>query len=211
MTIAIDGNGFITPLTNIIPSIIPAGQFAHFMLPAAPVGWIVGDGSTIGSPASGATRANIDTQALFLAWWAYTDAQLPILTSTGSASTRGASALADWNANKRLTVFDVRDRVPRVAGTSFVNGTKYATTTQDHNHRTSMGSDSGAAYSWLNGSNNPVFGSDVISGAAAYVISTGGFSASTNVRIAWTEGIRSGSLAGESAPNTIAMLGCFKL
>lgn len=101
------------------------GDFKFVMRAAAPTGWIVGNGSTIGNVGSGATRANVDTLALFTAWWAeYTDAQLPILTSAGGASTRGASAAADWAALKRLTVFDVQDRVPRASGSVQGNGLK---------------------------------------------------------------------------------------
>lgn len=105
------------------------GEFKFFALGSAPTGWVAGNGGTIGSAASGATRANADTQTLFNAWWAaYSDAQLPILTSAGGASTRGASAAADWAANKRLTVFDVRERFIRNAGAASINGTKYAAT-----------------------------------------------------------------------------------
>jgi hypothetical protein len=105
------------------------GELKPFARAAAPAGWVAGDGSTIGNAGSGATRANVDTLSLFTAWWTdYTDAQLPILTSAGGASTRGASAAADWAALKRLTVFDVRERFIRMAGPTSINGTKYAAT-----------------------------------------------------------------------------------
>lgn len=80
---------------------------------AAPAGWVYASGRTIGSAASGATeRANADTFDLFsLLWTNYSDALLPIFDSGGSPSTRGASALADFNANKRLTLIDKRGRV----------------------------------------------------------------------------------------------------
>lgn len=59
---------------------------------------------TIGSATSGATaRANADTSALFtLLWGALANTDLPIQDNTGAASTRGASAAADFAANKRL-------------------------------------------------------------------------------------------------------------
>lgn len=59
---------------------------------------------TIGSATSGATaRANADTSALFtLLWGALANTDLPIQDSTGAPSTRGASAAADFAANKRL-------------------------------------------------------------------------------------------------------------
>lgn len=105
------------------------GEFKFIMRKTAPAGWIIGNGQTIGAPGSGATRANVDTLALFTLWWTdYTDAQLPIQTSAGGASTRGATVAADWAAGKRLTVFDMTDdRFPVGAnGAGTINGTKYA-------------------------------------------------------------------------------------
>lgn len=72
----------------------------------APPGWLLIDGKTIGSASSGATsRANADTFALFEQVWAFPATSVPIYTSTGAASTRGASAAADFAANKRLPLF----------------------------------------------------------------------------------------------------------
>lgn len=75
-----------------------------FARKTAPVGWLKANGQTIGSASSGATaRANDDTLALYtILWDDWAQADLPIQTSTGSASTRGASAAADFAANKRL-------------------------------------------------------------------------------------------------------------
>lgn len=119
--ITVDAIGNLSSNTGALAT---TGDFKFVMLPAAPAGWIAGNGGTIGNVGSGATLASVTTQALFLAWWSYTDAQLPIYTSTGTLSARGASAAADWAANKRLTVFDVRDRVARAAGTIQPNGTR---------------------------------------------------------------------------------------
>jgi hypothetical protein len=67
-------------------------------------GFVRLNGRTIGSATSGATeRANSDTQPLFQYLWA-TDPNLVV--STG----RGASANADWVANKQITLPDFRDR-----------------------------------------------------------------------------------------------------
>lgn len=70
-------------------------------------GWVKMNGLTIGSAASGATgRANADTQALFIYEWTNCpNAHCPV--STG----RGASGLADFNANKTLQVPDCRARI----------------------------------------------------------------------------------------------------
>lgn len=68
-------------------------------------GFVRANGRTVGSATSGATeRANTDTQALFLHLW-NEDANLSV--STG----RGASAAADWAANKTIALPDLRGRV----------------------------------------------------------------------------------------------------
>lgn len=67
-------------------------------------GFVRANGRTIGSATSGATeRANADTQALFEYLWT---ADTTLTVSTG----RGASANADWVANKTLTLPDARGR-----------------------------------------------------------------------------------------------------
>jgi len=93
---------------------VPTGTVAQFMRSTAPTGWVKLNASTIGSASSGATRANADTEALFtLLWTELTDTTAPMLTSAGAGSTRGASAAADWAANKRLTLPDMRGEFPR--------------------------------------------------------------------------------------------------
>ncbi|MDX2077008.1 MAG: hypothetical protein SFZ02_11290 [bacterium] len=78
--------------------------------------WLRCDGRTIGSASSGATaRANADMLTLYTHLWELTtNATLVIQDSSGVASTRGANALSDFNANKRLPLLDLRGRV--VAG-----------------------------------------------------------------------------------------------
>jgi hypothetical protein len=72
-------------------------------------GWVILNGQTIGSAASGASqRANADTQNLFVYLW----------TNCASVSANnhcpvvgglGATALADYQANKVITLPDMRD------------------------------------------------------------------------------------------------------
>ena len=74
-------------------------MFAHTT--SAMVGFVRLNAKTIGSATSGATeRANLDTQALFLYLWPD--------TSLTVSSGRGASAAADWAANKQLSLPDWR-------------------------------------------------------------------------------------------------------
>jgi hypothetical protein len=71
-------------------------------------GWVRANARTIGSAVSGASeRANADCQALFeYLWSTFSDAICPVVGG------RGASANADWQANKQITTIDMRGRVP---------------------------------------------------------------------------------------------------
>lgn len=91
------------------------GKIVSFMRSTAPDGYIKANALTIGSGASGATnRANADTWPLFLLFWTeFDNTLLHIQDSTGTPTTRGASAAADWAANKRLPVFDLRGKFGR--------------------------------------------------------------------------------------------------
>ena len=98
-----------------LDTVASTGDFKQRAAATFPAGWVRADTGTIGSSGSGATRANSDTQALFTLWWTdFTDAQVPIQTSGGAASTRGASASADFTANKRMTVPVVADVSPLI-------------------------------------------------------------------------------------------------
>lgn len=73
-------------------------------------GWVRINGLTIGSATSGATeRANADTQALFVYIWT-TFSQPSGNVICPVVGGLGASALADFNANKQLTLQDGRAR-----------------------------------------------------------------------------------------------------
>lgn len=89
---------------------IPTGSTQFYAGDTAPSGWVEENGGTIGSASSGATtRANADTLALYtLLWDTYNNTTLVIQSSSGSPTTRGVSAAADFAANKRMPLFDVR-------------------------------------------------------------------------------------------------------
>lgn len=72
----------------------------------ARTGWVRANARTIGSAASGATeRANADCEALFLYLWNnFSNTLCPV---TGG---RGASAAADWAANKVIATLDMRSK-----------------------------------------------------------------------------------------------------
>lgn len=85
---------------------------------SSPAGWLLLNGQTLGNSGSGATSAGSAFQNLFILLWNdWSNAVLPILNSNGTVSTRGASALADWNANKRIPIPNIAGRTPVGVGT----------------------------------------------------------------------------------------------
>lgn len=98
--------------TTVVQALLPTGAVIDFVGVTAPAGFVSASGRTIGSAASNATeRANADTQPLYVALWTdWANAQLPIQDSAGTPTTRGGSAAADFAANKRLPLPDLRSR-----------------------------------------------------------------------------------------------------
>lgn len=85
----------------------PVGSIKGYSAPnIAPAGYVMLNGGTIGNASSaGTVRANADTQQLFELLWNNTlDADCPV---NGG---RGASAAADFAADKRITLPDARGR-----------------------------------------------------------------------------------------------------
>lgn len=89
------------------------GEIFLYMGASPPTGALKMNGATIGSALSGSTNALADYAALFAKVWALDATEFPILDSAGGASTRGASATADFAANKRLTLKDMRGEFGR--------------------------------------------------------------------------------------------------
>lgn len=89
--------------------LVPPGAIMYFARNTPP-GWLPARGDyTIGNSASGATYAGDAYHDLFLALWdGPNPSVLGIQTSTGVATTPGASSAADWSANKRLALPELR-------------------------------------------------------------------------------------------------------
>lgn len=85
---------------------LPTGVVFPYVGTAAPAGYVLLDGGTIGNASSsGTNRANADTERLFtLLWDSMADSEAPV------SSGRGASAAADFAANKTITLPDPRGR-----------------------------------------------------------------------------------------------------
>jgi len=106
-----DGTSVIAAASEV------TGVVKDYVGATAPSGYALLSGRTIGSASSGATeRANADTQALFtLLWNDMTNTEAPV------SGGRGASASADFSANKTITLPDARGRV--IAGKDNMGGT----------------------------------------------------------------------------------------
>ena len=113
----------------VVNNLVPVSTVQSFARSTAPTGWLAANGSTIGSAASSATNASADYSALFTVLWDnWTNTDLPILDSAGAASTRGANAAADFAANKRLPLPDLRGIFVRGSGDQTISGTTYSGT-----------------------------------------------------------------------------------
>jgi microcystin-dependent protein len=106
----------ISALVPPASSGIPVGATFDYIGSTAPTGYVLLSGLTIGNGSSGGTaRAAADTSDLFtLLWNSMADTEASV--STG----RGASAAADFAANKTITLPDARGRV--VAGKDNMGG-----------------------------------------------------------------------------------------
>jgi hypothetical protein len=106
-----------TSLASLATGNVPTGAMIDFCggaNPATPpTGFVFANSTSIGNVASNATgRNNADTAALFTVLWNnYSNTELVIQDSAGTPTTRGASAAADYAANKRMPTPDRRCRV----------------------------------------------------------------------------------------------------
>jgi hypothetical protein len=84
---------------------VPVGVPMPFLTSTIPGDYWPMNGTTIGNTGSGASLADPSTLFLYNSnWLGFSNTQCPILTSAGAPTTRGANAVADFNAGKRLTM-----------------------------------------------------------------------------------------------------------
>lgn len=127
---------------SAVSGTLQAGAIQQFIQTTAPTGWLKMNGQSVGNAASGATaRANADTADLFAAIWAsVAQADAPVQDSAGSTVARGASAAADFAANRRIVIPDMRGEFSRGLDdgrgidTSRANGSAQGHALQEHSH-----------------------------------------------------------------------------
>lgn len=98
-------SGIVDANSNAVVG-MPTGAMMMYGATSAPTGWVRANGRTIGNASSSATeRANADTSSLFTFLWTnYSDSVCAV------SSGRGASAAADYAANKSIALPDLRGR-----------------------------------------------------------------------------------------------------
>lgn len=107
------------------------GTPVPFLAAAVPVGFVSmtrnASPNTLGGPGSGATYAESDALFCYVNNWA--NSLLAIYTSSGVLTTRGANAVADYLAGKRLTIPDARGAslIGIDAGSTNLNGVPVVT------------------------------------------------------------------------------------
>ncbi len=112
--------GWVSPETL---AATPVGTIRPYMDDTLPEGWIVMNDGTIGSASSGATnRANADCSTLYTQIWnGVSNTYAPV------SSGRGASAAADFAANKTIQLGFMAGRSPKImAGTGTLGVTNGA-------------------------------------------------------------------------------------
>jgi hypothetical protein len=124
------GGGAVDPTT-----IMQTGDIKIRYDTAILTGFVRANGNSIGSAISGATElADSTAQALFQFLWG-------VDTTLAVSGGRGATALADWTANKRLTLPDWRGRI--IAGLSGMGNSDsglFSGVTFGHGSATALGS-----------------------------------------------------------------------
>ena len=183
-------------------ALVPVGAVQPFARSTAPTGWLAANGATIGSAASSATNASADYAALFAVLWDnWTNTDLPILDSAGAASTRGANAAADFAANKRLPLPDLRGIFVRGSGSQTIGGITYNKTFAAKEGDAMQGHRHSVTHNALTGSGASTFGG------------SGGFLGSATVTVGDpTTDTTNGTprTAAETRPANIALLYCIK-
>jgi|GEM_PF-1120967 len=102
----VSGVSGFSDTNGVIVTGIPTGSMMMYGATTAPAGWVRMNARTIGNASSGASeRANADTENLFTFLWThYSDSVCAV------SSGRGASAAADYAANKTIALPDLRGR-----------------------------------------------------------------------------------------------------
>jgi microcystin-dependent protein len=199
MPITINGTGTVTGITagglpdgtvidttlatSAIQLVAPAEAIAFVCQNTAPTGWLKANGDAV----SRTTYAN-----LFAA----------LGTTFGAGNGSTTFNLPDLRGEFLRGWAD-----GRAVDTGRTLGSAQGEGTQNHKHTMPMGFDSNAFYGWQDGGGNPIYGSEVQSGANR-TSGTGTTQSGTTLRIAYTDQMR--DINGETRPRNISLLAVIK-
>lgn len=95
-------------INEVINASVQVGAMSMYVASTAPSGWLLCEGGTIGNASSsGSARANSDAEDLFkLLWDNFADSELAV------SGGRGASASADFSANKNIELPNMKGNTP---------------------------------------------------------------------------------------------------
>lgn len=145
----ISSSGIVDSNSNVVVGLPTGLGPLPWSAATAPTGWVRCNGRTIGNASSGATeRANADTVNLFTHLW-NNHADSVLAVSGG----RGASAAADYAANKTIALFDTRGSA--IAGTEDMGSTVAGRINSIHTTSTTIGTRGGAQTHTLSTSEIP--------------------------------------------------------
>jgi hypothetical protein len=176
------------------------GMIADFPYASAPPGWLELDGSL----QSRTGLANL---------WALAVSLGPVVAEAVWASGNNYGSFSDGDGATTFRIPDFRSmlRKARDNGRGFggtVQG-KFTPPTANHYHSMPFGWDASSYYAWRDGSDNPVYGSDVQSGTAKFGFATSGAATGSTIRVARTAGV--GGTAGDwIIPANNGVITCIK-
>jgi hypothetical protein len=217
-----DTSRAVTPagLASAAALFVPPGAVMPFARTSAPSGWLPANGLTIGSASSGAFYDSQNYDELFAVLWAsWSNTLLPIQTSTGAASTRGVSASADFAANKRLPLPDMRGYFVRGSGTNSDGvaagtfGAKQEDGVISHTHSGTTGNDSPDHThntTFRNNAEGSGLGDPAATGGSLSTAQYSSGGASVRHQHGFTTSSQSPAGTTETRPRNIALLYCIK-
>lgn len=109
---------------RVMDMVAPVGTVRQDVSAADTDYWLFADGRHIGPAGSGAALSGDRYRSLFVKLWSAFSAThaLPVYNSAGQSVVRGATALEDWSAGRRIALPDLRNRVLAGAGLDYALG-----------------------------------------------------------------------------------------
>lgn len=161
------------------------------------------------STAAGTIRYNSPTTTLELctgSGWQPMGVGIPAGTISAFASTTCPTGWSEYTAARGRFLRGIDNGAGNDPDGTRAPGASQADMLGSHKHHTAMGFDGGQFYGWLDGSNGPIAGSRVVTGANRLRASAPA-EPNENVRLALTE-VNESPVSGETRPKNVAVTYC---